>query len=1119
MANYNNLKTAISEVIKTNGNEEITGALLQQSLLAMINELGAGYQFVGIAQPDTLPGAVDYRCFYIAAKAGTYSHFNDIEVEDGELALLVWGTDWTKQSIALGVADGAVSAAKLADDSVTTSKIVDGAVNETKIADGSITGDKFSPGLTLYMNKQFSYLKQVQVKYGEDPSTAIKSFAQRDNKTALYIKLTNGLLVPANTNGETASGLYSYGNTIRKVLFDGTNWSDTEIQSDIIDTAHIKDGSVTTNKIADRAVTEPKLSKDLQGKVNDNVKYVEQNLTKEQQLQARKNIELPDYETFDDLTQLSSLTAKRLLYVGADNTTYSSPISVNSSIEEIDFQGKTINFGGYNAEQIAFKGHPNCKIKNLSCILTKVDYQKDANVCISKFGYVENVIVNCSAYSSAVEQYVNKSLGFLSCDHLYNCKVIGGGVIGEMGVTWGYRYCNYLNLCRYKISGEAVGAKGFDHCQFISQCYVNRQLEEIMGLGTNSNVESLIWILANGSFETFSDIDHITVGGYDTTNMFKTIGSVGGTGKTKLYAKPDDKSGIATVLLDTTPVNWAVARRTLTGTLKAKDAVEEDDTVTKKQLDAVKAKITPILQEINLVGTDADRKAKLDKFETDWKALTGASDLTGARFVGVYLYDENNVDAIFMYDPENLAWAGIAPQTRSSETLTKVYVNPTDGAITITPLFSHLEAITIYTDNTTEHMQANLDNIAAYEANLQALGVDTTAGITGGGSPIIPITTYGTSLIGYVQRTPDNHRNGFAINTDGTSCYEISVRGDGYYQQFVLAYQTSVDAKVDKSPNAKSLEAITIKIGNTPDDKAANLTAIKEYVDNLKLLSIDVTKGYMIPVKLHNGYHGFIMGTDTDGEYTGVIKRAKYNYGGGWIQITTNGTYQYLETLTTGSYSLTTTSKKIVDAINEVNTLAKGVKAFGAIELKASDNDSNKAAITAYLKILTDAGVSTTNGYSVPVRITGNSQEYHGMLNIGTGVLLSGVVTDVNENHHYPFNVSTTDGAILFDENNYFLEKTSDEVTEMLDAIKYSYTSVPFTDTTLSNKAQLEVFLSKVPAATVMHCTYNEIWAGTLHKINGDWYGLLVKNTNSPADNINVKLSADGTIIKSNSAQ
>lgn len=142
-----------------------------------------------------------------------------------------------------------VNTPRLVDDCVVTSKIADGAVTEEKIADGSITGDKFSVGLTLYMNQQFTYLKQVQVKYGEDPSAAIKSFAQRDNKTALYIKLTNGLLVPANTNGETVSGLYSYGNTVRKVLFDGTNWSDAEIQNDIIDTAHIKTGAVTTAKL------------------------------------------------------------------------------------------------------------------------------------------------------------------------------------------------------------------------------------------------------------------------------------------------------------------------------------------------------------------------------------------------------------------------------------------------------------------------------------------------------------------------------------------------------------------------------------------------------------------------------------------------------------------------------------------------------------------------------------------------------------------------------------------------------------------------------------------------------------------------------------------------------
>ena len=51
------------------------------------------------------------------------------------------------------------------------------------------------------------------------------------------------------------------------------------------------------------------------------------------------------------------------------------------------------------------------------------------------------------------------------------------------------------------------------------------------------------------------------------------------------------------------------------------------------------------------------------------------------------------------------------------------------------------------------------------------------------------------------------------------------------------------------------------------------------------------------------------------------------------------------------------------------------------------------------------------------------------------------------------------------------------------------------------------------------NCIYNEIWSCTLHKIKGDWYGLLVKNINNPADNINIKLSADGTIVVNSSTQ
>lgn len=97
MANYATLKAAIQQVIKTNGNNEITGALLQQSLLAMINSLGAGYQFMGVATPTTNPGTPDQNVFYVASEIGAYSNFGGFSVSDGEVAIFKYNGTWTKE--------------------------------------------------------------------------------------------------------------------------------------------------------------------------------------------------------------------------------------------------------------------------------------------------------------------------------------------------------------------------------------------------------------------------------------------------------------------------------------------------------------------------------------------------------------------------------------------------------------------------------------------------------------------------------------------------------------------------------------------------------------------------------------------------------------------------------------------------------------------------------------------------------------------------------------------------------------------------------------------------------------------------------------------------------------
>lgn len=279
--------------------------------------------------------------------------------------------------------------------------------------------------------------------------------------------------------------------------------------------------------------------------------------------------------------------------------------------------------------------------------------------------------------------------------------------------------------------------------------------------------------------------------------------------------------------------------------------------------------ISPVLQEIDLRGTDAERKAKLDHFETDWKALTGANDMKGARFMGSVdnSTGEGGCSVLFTFDyATNVLYYGCTMVSDTDKKIVSYRLNKNDGSLTITSLFSHLEPVEIFFDNTAEKKKKNLDNLNAYKANLKELGVDTS-----------------------------------------------------------ISFQ----------------------------------------------------------VVFQNG----------NGEYFGNL----YNSGGG-------NTY------------------------------------IGLI-FTVDDNSVSWMRINA-------------------------------------------------------------DGEVVF----------VDLASE--DAIKYSYTPVPLMATTSTNKTQLDLFLSKVPNAQVMHCTYKNVYAGTLHKINGSWYGVLVGESNTLAGQLSIKLQADGTIVE-----
>ena len=105
MANYQELKQAIANVIKTNGNQEITGQIMQNTLLSIINSMATGRIFMGVATPATNPGTPDANVFYLAISEGQYINFSGLIVS-GEISILQnISTGWQKVKTNIAQAD------------------------------------------------------------------------------------------------------------------------------------------------------------------------------------------------------------------------------------------------------------------------------------------------------------------------------------------------------------------------------------------------------------------------------------------------------------------------------------------------------------------------------------------------------------------------------------------------------------------------------------------------------------------------------------------------------------------------------------------------------------------------------------------------------------------------------------------------------------------------------------------------------------------------------------------------------------------------------------------------------------------------------------------------------
>ena len=96
MGNYEQLKQAVSDVIKTNENREITGGIMQNTLLSIISTIGNNATFAGIARPTTNPGTPDQNVFWIAPYVGIYPNFGGLEVYNEVSIFINKNGNWGK---------------------------------------------------------------------------------------------------------------------------------------------------------------------------------------------------------------------------------------------------------------------------------------------------------------------------------------------------------------------------------------------------------------------------------------------------------------------------------------------------------------------------------------------------------------------------------------------------------------------------------------------------------------------------------------------------------------------------------------------------------------------------------------------------------------------------------------------------------------------------------------------------------------------------------------------------------------------------------------------------------------------------------------------------------------
>lgn len=273
MGNYEQLKKAISDVIKTNGNQEITGAIMQNALLSIISTVGSNATFAGIATPDTNPGKPDQNVFYLASEPGIYSNFGGVELTDQVLIFTNKKGNWAKQDFGI-----ATSAKILELENKTSSYLRDVNIidffkkNEAVIVYGSV--GNIASKIEFIQTESFVYLT-TNCKEGDEfvlsgqcvsVNARAYVFLSRDNKILLKSpqnEVLNDTHIIAPKDSNTAYFCFSANSAIKlekaSTTIRGIKNEITELQKDITEINKNVDDIIYTNEGTSREIYNDRL--------------------------------------------------------------------------------------------------------------------------------------------------------------------------------------------------------------------------------------------------------------------------------------------------------------------------------------------------------------------------------------------------------------------------------------------------------------------------------------------------------------------------------------------------------------------------------------------------------------------------------------------------------------------------------------------------------------------------------------------------------------------------------------------------------------------------------------------------------------------------------------------